>query len=168
MAIGPVQLLVFGFDQPRFSGRIAAELSRLRRSDVVRVIDAVVVRKDAGGNVASVGVSDLTPEEAKEFGAVVGSLVGLGAAGAEGMEVGAEVGAAEVAARGGHVFDQAEMSGVLQDIPRDSAAAIMLLEHRWAIPLREAIMGEGGVPIWDAWLLPRHLIALGLVAAAEA
>jgi hypothetical protein len=28
--LGPVQLLVFGFDQPKFGGGIAAELNRLK------------------------------------------------------------------------------------------------------------------------------------------
>src|SRR5204863_2258544 len=41
MAIGPVQLLVLGFEKPEFSGEIVAELQRLRDSDMVRVIDAL-------------------------------------------------------------------------------------------------------------------------------
>jgi hypothetical protein len=33
MAIGPVQLIVLGFPEPDFHGRIIAELERLRASD---------------------------------------------------------------------------------------------------------------------------------------
>ena len=47
MAIGPVQLLVLGFDHPDFQGEIVAELDRLKENDVVRVIDALAVHKDA-------------------------------------------------------------------------------------------------------------------------
>jgi hypothetical protein len=34
MAIGPVQLIVPGFEHPEFHGEIIAELERLRESDV--------------------------------------------------------------------------------------------------------------------------------------
>jgi len=47
MAIGPVQLIVLGFNEPDFHGEIIAELERLRESDTVRVIDALAVHKDA-------------------------------------------------------------------------------------------------------------------------
>ena len=59
MALGPVQLLVVGFDRPDFSGEVLAELERLRASDVVRVIDLLVVHKDADGVVRRLHHSDL-------------------------------------------------------------------------------------------------------------
>jgi hypothetical protein len=34
MAIGPVQLIVLGFQHPEFHGEIVAELERLKESDV--------------------------------------------------------------------------------------------------------------------------------------
>ena len=49
MAIGPVQLIVLGFNHPDFHGEIIAELERLRASDTVRVIDSLAVYKDADG-----------------------------------------------------------------------------------------------------------------------
>src|SRR5712691_7786721 len=52
MAIGPVQLIVLGFRHPNFHGEIIAELERLRESDTVRVIDSLVVYKDADGELA--------------------------------------------------------------------------------------------------------------------
>ena len=91
--IGPVQLLVLGFSQPDFRGEILAEFSRLREDDTVRLIDALAVYKDAQGDVAALQVSNLSADEAAEFGAVVGALVGLGAEGEEGMEAGAIAGA---------------------------------------------------------------------------
>ena len=48
MSLGPVQLLVVGFDRPDFSGEVLDELERLRESDVVRVIDLLVVSKGSG------------------------------------------------------------------------------------------------------------------------
>ncbi|WP_433505435.1 hypothetical protein ACQP04_02350 [Pseudonocardia halophobica] len=52
MTIGPVQMLVLGFDHPNFQGRIRAELDRLRDDDMVRVIDFLAVQKAVGGEVS--------------------------------------------------------------------------------------------------------------------
>ena len=143
MAVGPVQILVIGFDQPDFTGQILAELDRLRASDVARLIDAVVVRKDKVGNLERVQLSNLTTDEAEEFGATVGALIGLGFGGdEETMEAGAVLGAA--AGEDGHVLDE-NVWYVEDAIPNGSAAAVALIEHRWAIPLREAIRSSGGL-----------------------
>jgi hypothetical protein len=48
MAIGPVQLIVLGFQQSEFHGEITAELERLRESDTVRVIDALAAGRGNG------------------------------------------------------------------------------------------------------------------------
>ena len=79
MAIGPVQLLVLGFDHPNFQGEILAELQRLRDDDMVRVIDALAVYKAVGGEVTALKETQLSGEEMAEFGAVVGALIGVGA-----------------------------------------------------------------------------------------
>ena len=85
MAVGPVQLLVLGFDNAEFHGEITRELERLRESDTVRVIDALAVHKDAEGEIEVQHLSNLTEEEAIELGSKVGALIGLGIAGEEGM-----------------------------------------------------------------------------------
>ena len=90
MAIGPVQLIVLGFQHPEFHGEIIAELERLRESDTVRVIDALAVHKDADGEIEVAHLSNLTKDEAIELGSKVGALIGLGIEGEEGMEAGAE------------------------------------------------------------------------------
>ena len=105
MAIGPVQLIVLGFDHPEFHGEIVAELERLRESDTVRVIDSLAVYKDADGEVEVEHLSNLTQDEAIELGSKVGALVGLGIEGEEGMVAGAYAGA-EAASDGIRVFDQ--------------------------------------------------------------
>jgi uncharacterized membrane protein len=167
MAIGPVQLLVLGFKQPDFQGEIRAELDRLRDNDLVRVIDALAVRKDADGNVETLHESQLSADQQAAFGALVGGLIGLGAAGEEGFEVGAERGAEAVAERGG-VFDEEQAWDVLAEIPEDTAALLILLEHRWAIPLRDAIARAGGFRLASEFISPLDLVAVGLVEAEEA
>jgi len=168
MAIGPVQLLVLGFENPDFHGEILEELDKLRESDTARVIDALAVYKDAEGEMEVMHLSNLTRDEAIEFGSKVAALIGLGIDGEEGMIEGAEIGAEMAAEEGIHVFSDQEAWDVLEDIPNDSAAALILLEHHWAVGLRDAIMRAGGFGIADSFIHPADLVALGLVTAAEA
>jgi len=169
MAIGPVQLIVLGFNHPDFHGEIIAELERLRASDTVRVIDSLAVYKDADGGLEVEHLSNLTQDEAIELGSKIGALIGLGIEGEEGAEAGAIAGAEEVAAEGGvNVFTEEEAWDVLEDIPNDSAAALILIEHHWAVPLRDAIMRAGGFRISDAFISPLDLVEVGLVSSDEA
>jgi uncharacterized membrane protein len=168
MAIGPVQLIVLGFSHPDFHGEIIAELERLRESDTVRVIDSLAVYKDAKGDIEVEHLSNLTQDEAIELGSKVGALVGLGIEGEEGAAAGAEAGAEQAAAEGINVFGDKEEWDVLEDIPNDSAAALILLEHHWAVPLRDAIARAGGFRIGDGFISPLDLVEIGLLSADEA
>jgi uncharacterized membrane protein len=167
MTIGPVQLIVVGFDHPEFHGEIIAELQRLHDSGAVRVIDALAVHKDADGEIEVQHLSNLTKEEAIELGSVVGALIGLGIEGEEGAVQGAELGA-EAAADGVEVFSDENAWDVLEEIPNDSAAALVLLEHHWAVPLRDAVARAGGYRISDGFISPLDLVEVGLVSAEEA
>jgi len=168
MAIGPVQLIILGFDHPDFHGEVIAELERLRESDMVRVIDSIAVYKDADGELEVEHLSNLTEQEAIELGSKIGALIGLGVEGEEGMEAGAVAGAEQAAADGIRVFAGAEEWDVLGDIPNDCAAALILLEHHWAVPLRDAIARAGGFRIGDGFISPLDLVEIGLMSAEEA
>ena len=167
MAIGPVQLIVLGFDHPNFKGEVIEELERLRESDTIRVIDSLAVYKDADGELEVEHLSNLTRDEAIELGSKIGALIGLGIEGEEGAEAGAIAGA-EAAEDGIDVFDEEGAWDVLEDIPNDSAAALLLIEHHWAVPLRDAIARAGGFRISDGFISPLDLVELGLVTGKEA
>lgn len=165
--IGPVQLLVLGFDQPDFQGGIMAELQRLRDSDTVRLLDGLAVYKDPDGNVAELHMSQLDGAEMDELGATIGALIGFGAGGEEGAELGAELGMATVEEREG-VFDAEGAWDVLADIPPDTAAALLLIEHRWAVPLRDAVALAGGTRLASEFISPLDLVAVGMASNEEA
>lgn len=167
MTIGPVQLIALGFNHPEFHGEIIAELERLRKTDTVRVIDSLAVYKGSDGEVEVEHLSNLSEDEAIEVGSKVGALIGLGIEGEEGMEAGAVAGAV-AAADGINVFSEEDAWDVLEDIPNDSAAALILLEHHWAIPLRDAVVRAGGFRISDGFISPLDLVEIGLVSAEEA
>jgi uncharacterized membrane protein len=165
MSFGPMQMLIVGFGNPEVTGEISAELARLREHDVVRLVDLLVVTKDASGDVAAIETSDLSKDEKEELGALAGALIGLGAAGEAGVEAGALAGA-EAADNGETALGQ-DVWYVADAIPPGTTAAVAILEHRWAIPLRDAIAGRGGIVLADAWLHPADLVAVGAMAAEE-
>ncbi len=150
MLIGPVQLLVLGFNDPDFRGAMIDELERLQASGAVRVIDSLAVFKDAAGEIE---VQDISAP-----GKVLGALIGLGVEGEEDLELTAEIAGP----------DELDGWDVLQDIPNDTAAALLLIEHAWAVPLRKAIVRAGGFRISDGFISPLDLAEVGLVTATEA
>jgi uncharacterized membrane protein len=158
---GPVQILVVGFENPDFKGEVLSELDRLRKADIIRLIDMIVVAKDDNDEIIAVETSDLTQDEKTQLGAIAGALIGLGAEGEEGIEPGAMAGA-EAAADGDFLGDQMTWS-IADTIPKGTAAAVALIEHRWAIPLRDKIRSAGGFPLADSWIHPEDLVAYGIV-----
>ena len=159
--IGPVQILTVVFDGNHFKGEILPELERLKTLGLIRVIDLLFVRKDSMGAVATLTATDLDWEEAADFGAMVGGLIGWGVAGPEGAEIGWLAGAAESAERG-HTLDDDDQFALVQAIPNNTSAAIALIEHVWAKPLRAAIRRADGVEIANSWLRVEDLIRIGL------
>jgi hypothetical protein len=150
VALGPVQLLVVGFDRHDFDGEVLAEFERVREGSVVRVIDLLVVHKDADGVIARVQHPGLADAEAEGAGSVVEALIGLSPTGEEG------------AADGSPPVAEEELWSLDGEIPSDSTAVIALVEHRWAIGTRDAIRVAGGVAVADAWIHPSDLVAAGL------
>ena len=150
MEFGPVQLLVVGFTDGKFSGEILAELRRLREHDIIRLVDLMFVSRDESGEFEAIEHSDLPSDEAEAFGAMAGALLGLD----EGE-----------APEPGSALDSEDVWFLADAIPPGTSAGIALLEHRWAIPLRDAIERAGGQTLADAWVHPRDLIEIGAGAS---
>jgi uncharacterized membrane protein len=159
---GPVQILVVGFQETNFQGEVLDELKRLTEAGIVRLVDLAVVSKDTDGEIAAVELSGLSAEESAELGALVGAMIGLGMDGEEGMEEGAIAGAE--AAEDGFIGEE-EVWSIADAIPMGTTAAVALIEHRWAIPLRDAIRRAGGVALADSWVHPEDLVAFGAAIA---
>lgn len=166
MPFGPLQLIVIGFDAPEPDGSVLAELNAIREQGFIRLVDALGVIKDEEGSVWSAEVSDLEEDEAVLAGAAIGALLGAGAAGVEGAEVGALTGAERAAEVYEFGLDVEDIQAVADQIPPGGAALLMLVEHRWLIPLRDAIRAQGGIVYAQEFLSPETLTAIGAELAA--
>jgi uncharacterized membrane protein len=164
---GPVQILVVGFGSTdNLKGEVLEELQHLREKDIIRLVDLVAVAKDMDGEIVALEASDLSFDQATEFGAIVGALIGLGAEGEEGAELGAMAGAEAVIENEGEFLGDEAVWSIADTIPNGTAAAVALIEHRWAIPFRDAVRRAGGVALADTWVHPEDLIAAGAAAAS--
>lgn len=155
VALGPVQLLVIAFVGGKFDGRVLEELRRLREHDVVRLLDLLFVAKDEGGDVVELETSDLSEAESTQYGALVGELIGF--TGEDRVTPGRGRDAAAAIARNGSLLDPAEVWFLADVIPAGTAAAVVLLEHRWATKLRDAVEAADGHDLVDTWVHPRDL-----------
>jgi hypothetical protein len=153
--IGPMQLVVLGFEGGEMRGEALAELARLAEKDIVRLVDALVLRKGEDGSVELLEIAQELGGGG-EPGVLVGRLTGITAEGG-----GPEKTAAPAPAERIEQLDD-DVWYVLDAIPPGTAAAVALLEHRWAIPLRKALHGAGGQLLEEAWVHPLDLEAVGL------
>jgi hypothetical protein len=134
--IGPVQVLVVGFDQPTFTGEVLAEFTRLREAGLVRLIDVLLVSRSEDGTLETLEAPEAA---AADLGRLAVELLGQ-------PEDVSEVEIAEI--------DPAAMWSLADAIPVDGTAAVALIEHVWAAPLSAAIQRAGGTLLEETWLAP--------------
>ena len=134
--IGPVQVLVVGFDQPTFSGEVLAEFARLREAGIVRLIDVLLVSRSEDGTLETLEAS----------GGVAADLVGSR------PKFSASRRMRSAGADGCRELDAAAMWSLADAIPVGSTAAVALIEHLWAAPLSAAIQRAGGTLLEETWL----------------
>ncbi|HVW45497.1 MAG TPA: hypothetical protein VHA76_00470 [Solirubrobacterales bacterium] len=141
--LGPVQVLLIGLDVAGADRMLAAELQDLHSRDGVRALDVLPVRRGPDGAVRRLDPLDHC--------AWPGTLV-------EALLVSDPGAPEDAAAEAGEA--EAEGAWRLADrLPRGATAAILLIEHRWAIPLREAANNMRAEIFGDAWVHPRDLAA---------
>jgi hypothetical protein len=149
--VGPIQIVVFAFDDLKFEGDILPELKRLSDLDVIRLVDMVVVSKTQSGELVRLQASSLSEQDSARFGSIAALLVGLTTE---------DVDDIEGRGTGGEPTDLRAFAGdedtwsVVDAIPAGAMCVVGLIEHRWAIPLRDAIHRTGGRTVADAWIHP--------------
>ena len=119
MPLGPIEVIVIEFPGNRFTGEIMPELQRLVDEDVVSVIDGLLAIKDEQGDVAILELSEIDAND--DAAALAGLLQQLESLVSD--------------------EDVEELAAALEP---GSSAAILVFEHTWAKPLRDAIVASGG------------------------
>ncbi len=170
MTVGPVQVIIFGFDRTdQFRGEVLEELANLRGRGLIRLLDLFLALKNDNGDILAVELDDLTEQESVEFGAVVGKLMGVSSVSAG--ELAASATENILAAASQSVgLDYKGLRQVVLDLPPGKAFGVLMFEHTWAIPLRDALRRAGGVPLAQGFITEEALLMVGeeLRAIAEA
>jgi len=125
MDIGPLEYVVIGLQDNHFTSEILPELNAIQEKGAIRVVDLLFVSKDADGTVTVREVSELSDEELQLYGGITEDLMGL--------------------------FTAEDVEKLAGEIPLDTSAIIVLLEHTWAIGLTEAVRKAGGVLFTGDW-----------------
>ena len=122
--LGPIDYIVLGFEGNNFNGSILAELRKAVENKTIRVIDLVFVMKDEDGNLL---MGELEEQE---------------------DEIKAELAVFELDDDMSLVANS-DIEKVASSMENNTAAAILVIEHLWALGLKKAIADAGGFLITD-------------------
>jgi hypothetical protein len=154
--IGPVQLMMIGMDAAEISNEICERVNRLRDSGAIGILDVLSLHKNRDGTMTVEQLPNLVPEPPHEPGALIGELMHKAA--------GAAITASSRMPSGrGFLMHASPVPDPKDSIPLGSTVLVLLLEHQWAIPLRDAVRDADAFPVSDAWLGREVLRDVGLI-----
>jgi hypothetical protein len=119
--VGPVDIAVIAFDEPVFDGSIASAIADLVSQGIVRVLDIILVNKDADGVVTIVEVTDIDGDGIPDLVAIQGDIPGL--------------------------LSEDDAGAAIEGMPNDSAIALLAWENTWLIRAGQAVRNNGGTLI---------------------
>jgi|SRR5664280_637418 uncharacterized membrane protein len=132
MDIGPLEYVVIGVTDQQLKSDLISELNAIQEAGKIRVVDLIFVLKAADGAVKMQEVSELVEEELAAYGDIALNLMGLLTA-----------------------EDIKQLTG---QIPPDSSAVVILIEHTWVIGLTEAVRTNGGA-VYAAGMVSHDILA---------
>ena len=140
MPAGPVEIVTIGFREGTFDGSILDELAKVVSAGTITLIDGLFVHKTGEH---SFEIAELS--EDPDAGALVG-----------------------IAARVDGLLTEDDVDSVADELAIGSAAAVLVFEHSWVIPLRDAIVNAGG-ELLDTVRIPGPVVdeLLAELTAAE-
>ncbi len=157
LPIGPIQIMIVVLEEPKFDGRIIEQFEALDASGVVTLIDAALVIRESEDEFSAIDLDVEVFEGRPLLGAVIGGLLGFGAAGEEGAIAGAEAGLMV----GADPADSEDLMELADLLPVGGAAAVAVFEQTWARGLMTAIRSSAGIIVSDDILHAEDLVELG-------
>jgi len=118
---GPVDIAVIAFDEPKFDGSIASAIADLVANGTVRILDIVLVNKDANGEVTLLEVTDVDGDGIPDLVALQGDIPGL--------------------------LSETDAGLAVEEMPNNTAIALLAWENTWLIRAGQAIRNNGGTLI---------------------
>jgi hypothetical protein len=116
--LGPVDWIVVEFPGSRFNGEIAPALRDLVDRGLVRVLDLLLLKKDADGTIEAFEISDLDDSEIGELRMLETQLAML--------------------------LTEDDVTAVAAAVEPGSSAAVLVWENTWAAPFGSAVRRSGG------------------------
>jgi hypothetical protein len=116
--LGPVDWIVVEFPGSRFSGQIAPALLDLVERDLIRVLDLLVLKKDADGSLEAFELSDLDQGEIGDLRTYESELAML--------------------------LSEEDVTSLAAAIEPGSSAGVLVWENTWAAPFASAVRRSGG------------------------
>ncbi|HEY9378368.1 MAG TPA: DUF6325 family protein [Jiangellaceae bacterium] len=136
--VGPVDIVMIGFDGNEFRGEIAPALLDLVQAGIVRLLDGVFVYKDADGSVGSLEIGDMGPDLHPVFVDVDGQL-GLG------------------------LLDAEDVETVGKDLEPNTSALMLVFENTWAAKFVTAVRNANGTVLEFA-RIPAEAVAQAMAS----
>lgn len=166
--MAPVQYLLVGFDKPEVDKMFGGHLAGFRAANeagLLRILSMRVAYKDVDGNATVEKLSFLSEEEQVAVGIVVGGMIGYGFEGEEGAEAGAELGIERMLDGRPGPLMLALRDEVLDSMPNDSAAVLLLIEHVWVDTFVANLADAGGFVLKSGFLTAAGLMNIGAALA---
>ena len=142
--IGPVQLVLIGTETPEAVTAIHEQVERMRAAGTIGLLDVLCLRKNRNGTIEVHPVSDPEPDMPHEPGEFIRRLL---------RKAGAATTLSEPGPAGrGYLLCGGQIPDPDEALPPGVTVLALLLDHRWAAPLREAVRAADAFPVGDAWL----------------
>jgi hypothetical protein len=120
MSVGPIEVIVVEFPGNRFNGKILPELKRLVDAGTIRIVDGLLMTRGADDEISVLEVDQvLADPDLEALAELFDSIDAL-------------------------ISDE-DVEALKETLEPDSSAAILVFEHTWAIPFRDAVVDSGGV-----------------------
>ncbi len=159
--LAPCQLISIAFDNLLFDGRLWGPLRDLESSGIIRVVDAALLARTIDDDIVAIKYNNLPPGHPPAYGAIVRRLLGVESLVTAPAPNEAELGDAMlVDSEYEYGMTHEELQTVMEDIPRRGGMAAILVEHRWALPLKEAVRDSGGYLLAQDFLSPEALVGV--------
>lgn len=141
--IGPLHLLVIGFDEDKRARDITRIVNGLKRAKAIRLFDLLYIIKQSDGKIKAKEISELRSDEKREYGALVKRLIGVATQDVERMDAG-EMAASLAVAEDEFGLSESEVLAIADRMAEGSSGILAIFEHTWARGIKEDLQKVGG------------------------